>query len=364
MNRLYSLEINVTKECNFACSYCFEGAHCRDTGDISDRVDDIKKTVSTLFADEWFNDNFGLINLIFWGGEPTLRPDILKSFVDEYKDDDRVTFLMYSNGSRPDVILDIFEDVKDKFEVQISYDGQPIHDIRRKDIAGAPTSARAREAIKVLHEAGFATMVKSTIKTEDFKYFVEAWEDIKSLGEELGEYVGYSPTIEHKKDFDASDLVGFEKILKVWVKKEMEFYEEHGRFNLTWTDGNKTQCKLFQEGMFVDVDGGLYYCHGCPYEDECENLWFGDISDDNLTDVVKNHYKMFEPRHVDACEKCTASVCLNCNVVKYINSNKEEFIDRWYDFTSAPTLCDFYRLFGKYNEVLRRLLRRKQDGEM
>ena len=141
MNKPYTLEINVTKECNFACSYCFEGAHCRQTEDVADRVDDIKKAVSDMFADDWFNENFGLVRITFWGGEPTLRPDILQSFVDEYLEDERVGFLMYSNGSRPDIIKEIFEPVKERFEVQISYDGQPIHDLRRKDIAGAPTSA-------------------------------------------------------------------------------------------------------------------------------------------------------------------------------------------------------------------------------
>ena len=359
MSNAYTLEVNVTKECNFACSYCFEGAHCREFTDISERVDDVKVAIKTMFDDGWFNETFGSILIVFWGGEPVLRPDILRSFVDEYKDDERIAFLMYSNGTTPEVIIDIFDCVKKKFEIQISYDGQPIHDMNRPDLMGEPTGAGAREAIKKLKDAGFTTLVKSTLRTSDMKYMPEVWDDFKSFGEELGEIIQYSPTIEHKKNFNTKDMEGYEIALKKIVLKELEFFKEHGQFLLAWVDGDKRQCTLYQVGCFVDVDGGLYYCHGCPYENECGNLWFGDISDDNLIDIMKNNYMRFKPREAEACEQCTASTCLNCNVVKYINSDMDDFIDRWYDYTCVPVLCDYYKLFGKYNEVLRRLIRRE-----
>lgn len=273
------------------------------------------------------------------------------------KDGTRIAFLMYSNGSNYEKVIDIFEPVKRKFEIQISYDGQPIHDLRRKDIAGAPTSARAREAIRELKKAGFTTLIKSTLKTEDSKYLPEVWDDFNSLREEI-EDIRYSPTIEHKKDFDPNDLVDFENSLKKLVLKEKDFYRENERFLWSWIDATKSQCTLFRVGLFVDVDGGLYYCHGCPYEDECGNLWFGEIGDPELLNMMKNNYMMFKPRTVNECKNCVATMCLNCNVVKYINSNMDEFIDRWYDYTCVPTLCEYYKLFGKYNEVLRRLLRR------
>lgn len=358
MSDAFTIEVNVTKECNFACSYCFEGAHCRELTDISGRIDDIKAAIEKMFADDWFNEVFGSVLIVFWGGEPTLRPDILRSFVNEYKDDERVAFLMYSNGTTPEVVVDIFEPVKNKFEIQISYDGQPIHDMNRPDLTGTPTGARAREAIKILKDAGFTTMVKSTLRTSDMKHLPEVWDDIKSFGEEIGQFIQYSPTIEHKKDFDPNDMVNFEASLKKIVLKEVEFYKEHGQFLLSWVNGDKRQCTLYQVGFFVDVDGGLYYCHGCPYENECGNLWFGDIAEDNLIDIIKDNYEKFKPREAKDCELCPASMCLNCNVVKYINSDKDDFIDRWYDYTCVPVLCDYYRLFGKYNEVLRRLIRR------
>jgi sulfatase maturation enzyme AslB (radical SAM superfamily) len=348
----------VTKECNFACSYCFEGEHCRQIEDIKDKVDDIKTAISNLFEDEWFNEKFGSILLVLWGGEPTLRPDILQSFVDEYKDDERVAFMMYSNGSRPDIIMDIFEPVKEKFEVQISYDGNPIHDKNRKNMLGGSTSTLAREAIRRLKKEGFKTLVKSTLRTSDIKHMVEVWDDFKSLSIENNELINYAPTIEYKKDFDPKDLEDFEDVLKKIVVREAEHFKEHGKFLFAWVDGAKKHCNLFQEGLFVDVDGGLYYCHGCPYESECGQMWFGDITDDCLTDYMKDNYMKFRPRENKACEQCIASTCLNCNVVNYINSDMDEFIDRWYDFECTPVLCDYYKLFGKYNEVLRRLLRR------
>ncbi|MCK5139807.1 MAG: hypothetical protein KAQ85_08200, partial [Thermodesulfovibrionia bacterium] len=68
----YNLELTVTDECNFACTYCFEGEECQKTTTL-DCVDDIFSAIEKMFQSDWFNETFEGVKIGFWGGEPTLR---------------------------------------------------------------------------------------------------------------------------------------------------------------------------------------------------------------------------------------------------------------------------------------------------
>lgn len=361
MNK-FSFEINVTKQCNFACSYCFEGNHCDDYDDVESHLLRIFTMIDQLLSDDWWNEHHDKMDIVFWGGEPTLKPHIIKEVVGRYKDNDKVTFMMYSNGYLVDDIVDTFVDIKDKFHIQVSYDGNPVHDINRKHKNGQITSTVVKDNIRKLVENDINVTLKSTIKLSELHLFDEAWQDIKDFGTEVGHFFRYSPTIEYYGDVSLEHLRPFEDALKRYVKKELDNVKNGNTPVLGWLGGGKNKCGFFTSGMFVDVDGGIYYCHGCSYVDDSEVFKFGDINDQNIIDKLKDNKNRLSPQYNNTCDMCTATVCLSCNVSKYINSNKDSFVERWNDYTCQQNLCEYYKLFGKYDEVLRRLLRRMKDA--
>ena len=357
--RKFSFEINITKQCNFECTYCFEGNHCELTNDIGQHLPLVFKRIDELLYDEWWGDNYDIMNIVFWGGEPTLRPLIIKEIVDRYRKNEKVHFMMYTNGYMVDSVIETFSDIKNRFEIQVSYDGNPIHDINRKHKNGELTSAAIKTNVKKLVDEGMEVSLKSTIKIEELKYFDEAWEDIKNISIDMDFPFRYAPTLEYHDETPTEYFDEFEDSLKRYVKKEAMSLKEGNMPYLSWLDSNKNKCAFSTAGMFVDIDGGIYYCHGCSYVEDPKDFKFSYLEDDDFLDKVKDNREKFTPVYNYECDMCIATACLSCNVSKYINSSKEDFFDKWNDYTCQTDLCKYYKLFGKYNEVLNRIIRRK-----
>ena len=157
----YTMEITITDECNLRCTYCFEGDACQKTTTL-DCVDDIFIAIDKMFKDQWFMDTFMGIRIGFWGGEPTLRPDILKRFADRYNTNNLIQFHIYTNGVDISELMDIFKDYKEKIKIQVSYDGKRINDIKRLTKNNTPSTDIVRANIYELHEKGYRVSIKST----------------------------------------------------------------------------------------------------------------------------------------------------------------------------------------------------------
>ncbi len=266
---------------------------------------------------------------------------------------------MYSNGYIVDELIDIFNGIEERLNLQISYDGNPIHDKQRLHRNGGLTSDTIKNNVKKLLESGIKPSLKSTIVLSDLKHFDEAWQDIKDFGLETGHLFRYSPTIEYHDGETPLDFLGeFEDSLKRYVKKELHNIKDGNKPVLGWLGNDKSKCGFTTSGLFVDIDGGIYYCHGCSYVEDPSVFRFSELGDINLIEKLKSNKEDFRPVYNQTCDMCIASVCLGCNVVKYINSSKDGFFDRWNDYTCQENLCEYYKLFGKYDEVLKRLTRR------
>jgi sulfatase maturation enzyme AslB (radical SAM superfamily) len=184
---IFHVDITLTDDCNFSCKYCFERG-CFNTHKFND-LDLFTKRMDELLSSSFFNNNYKILNIGFWGGEPTLNPDLLKLIVDKYWSDDKVKFFLFSNGYEIDSVLDLMIAHKDKillgghpkFCTQISYDGMPVHDINRPLRGGKLTSSVVRNNILRLNELKIPSTIKSTITPETFKYLFLAYKDILDI---------------------------------------------------------------------------------------------------------------------------------------------------------------------------------------
>ena len=162
-------------------------------------------------------------------------------------------------------------------------------------------------------------------------------------------------TLDYYKVYDEEKYFNYLKSSLIKIsKKEVGFYKDNKTFLLSWFKRNKLDCGVGKGMSCVDIDGNIYYCHGCISLDENnKHFCFGNIKEKNLINKIKDNYYKFKGEAViDECQKCEATICLRCNVVKYINSKKEDFFDRFYDYTSQPVLCKYYKIIGKINRAL------------
>lgn len=171
ITRIY---INLTNRCNSDCMYCF--AHTQRTGIDLDYNRVISLLPSILMK---CGKN---ISICFFGGEPTLRFDLITqiiSYIESEFSDLHITYDMVTNGI--ELSYDKMRFIKDQFDgLTISIDGNytymlnnRIHDKRKLD----RVYENVREACKVFDQ----TSIRATI-TEGTKDLVDSYQFFKSLG--------------------------------------------------------------------------------------------------------------------------------------------------------------------------------------
>lgn len=368
--RSFSFEVTLVEGCNWRCEYCFEGED-KITGKkhlLNKDPNTLIQSIKSVLDDPWFDETFDGMNIDFWGGEPTLNLPLMKRIFDEFIDDERVKFFLYTNGSRIHKLLSIIWPLKDrkskagsKLFIQISYDGKVIHDIRRLDSKGKATSSIAVGAMDTLFYYGFTFQLKSTIMPKDFGLLSEAWDDILLLRNKYGNLINFAPTIDYYNVvFKDKYLEALEKSLLKIAKKEYYFFKEHKDFLLVWFQkAGKKLCGSGKTMCAVDIDGNIYFCHGCIYGGANKDLTFSNIfKDSNLLDGIKRNYASLKSFHYeDECERCIATACIRCNYTKYLRSDKDNFMDKFYDYTNQPELCKYYKLIGKIDRALQKVIR-------
>lgn len=355
-----SIEITVTNACSFRCHYCFESEFKDGCNFVSDNSNELIQRLRKLMRSAKINEIADEFYLNFWGGEPTLNYDLIYKIVDEFADDENVTFFVYTNGSRIRQMLPSLMRGGSKFSVQVSYDGCPIHDKRRRSVNDKPTSQIVLGGMDLLQQYNIPFTLKGTIIYEDFKYIDQAWDDFYNLRQRYGDNIFYSLTVDYHnvyfEDFKSTIEQGLIRV----AKKEYKFYLENGYFLSNIFSDKKRTCNT--ANMFaIDTDGNMYPCHGGIYSDD--NLTFGNLFDNDYIDkIVNNHDRfIYERTENEECSNCIALACTRCNVKKFELSEKTDFIERWTDFTSQKSLCDYFKLCGKIGRGLHLALQDSQQ---
>ncbi len=373
MDREYHVDINVTRECQFQCSYCFID---RNGKKEFTEYDNFKKFIDKLIASKFFNDNYDLLCINFWGGEPTIKAPEIVNTINDLQHYDNVRFFIFSNGYDVhgylrDALLTYKKakvGVHPKVCIQISYDGAPIHDMYRKS-NGKETSKAVLDTIYWLDVNRIPYVIKSTIRADAFKYMYDAYMDIKKLASELtgtGFYknINYFPTIDYysteKYNEDEmkqySDALGM-SLVKI-AAEEAKNPLPQGYF-FKWFTPNRAICASGQHMIAVDTDENIYVCHGCLYGDAKDKHLIGNINNDSIIEELERVSKYFGTDIEDEgeCATCDVEFCLRCNQAKFEQSKKHKYLEKWRDYTDQPNLCRFYKINSKVKKGLD-LLRR------
>lgn len=141
-NNIHHMVLQVTQSCNLTCSYCpyannTNGELQRNHANKHMNFDIAKKAIDYLI-DHSSNENE--LTISFYGGEPLIKFDLIKSIVSYVKKvaiGKRIEFNMTTNGTlMNDEIIDYLVD--NSFEVFFSIDGpSKIHDVNRKNRDGS-----------------------------------------------------------------------------------------------------------------------------------------------------------------------------------------------------------------------------------
>lgn len=359
---LYCIEITTTQRCNFRCSYCFENnSQLNLSNNLEKDFPLLIKRIDDLLNSDWFKNGFDGLEICFWGGEPTINFKMIKKILDKYKDNKMVYFFIYSNGTFPKRLFKMFEELKDqpkpprvnKFRFQISYDGNPIHDMCRRTVSNKPSSQTVIKNVEWLINKGLKINLKATCPIEYIKYIPDCWDDINNLYKKYEKNISYALTLDYHQKLSSDDIKEAEKALIKVAKKEYKFHKEHNHFLSNIFLENRRLCSSGRNMMAIDVDGKSYLCHGAIYCDKKEDFQYTSIYDNNFTKKIKEMYELIPiPEEDKVCENCVALMCLKCNIIKYTYSKKTGFIEKFHDFLSQPDHCEYYKIAGRIGRGL------------
>lgn len=365
----FTLEITTTALCNMGCTYCFEGAKT-NTQRLDDKVDVVKKRIYEFLDSDFFKDNYEILNLSFWGGEPTLNGNLIVDIITEFQHLDNVNFHIYTNGYNRKRLDDVLDKVDvSKLAIQISHDGKEIGDKFRVTHSGKPTSDQVVENIEYFARKGIKVSLKSTIPLKSMKGLHRTWLDFKDLYDKLNSIgpnitVSYAPTIDYVEDIPKENLEELiqnfrSEMIKI-AAEEIKFIKEHGHHLCSWFNGSdsKNHCTSGAHMHAIDVDGNSYACHGSLYSPNKELMKGGNIMEDDFINRVETMSKKYQTPIKDVsdiCKGCVATTCMICPVSSLDNSKKEDYFDRWTD-RWVNNMCGFFKAFGEIDRSVQAYL--------
>jgi len=374
--RIYSIDLTLTDDCNFNCSYCFE--HGYFNKNYFDKLDLFFKRMNDLLESKFFTGSYDILGIGFWGGEPTLHESAIRKVVSYYSNDNRVKFFIYSNGSNIDNYMDLLEEFSTKsisghpkLCIQMSYDGIPVQDICRKTKGGKLTSNLVRDNIIKLYSKNIPTVIKSTITPETFKYLPQTRRDILDLvevssGKNFFRSTNYFPTVDyyHLDQYTPEEMEQYYKELHKSLieisREEIDYFKRNNTFFFSWFTPNKAICCAGRDMVCINWDGNIFKCHGSVYENGSGDHYVTNLDDDLFIEHLEKSKCLHSSNFSylpDACKTCEATFCLKCNPVKFNGSKKDLYIEKWRDYTNQPRLCKIYKTNGKIVLATRELLK-------
>lgn len=348
-----NLDINVTSTCNLGCKYCSEG-HNPDMPDLA-KIENSKTDVKTQEIINFISkirekNKDEKITISFWGGEPMMNMDYCLSLMLFYKDDTNINFFFYTNGTYIKKYKDSIKNInsllgRNRFEIQISYDGKEINDIERLTKNNKSTSEVVKEAFEICTEIGVRVKFKSTVTPRTFKYMYESFLDIISVNGSDN----YFPTPDSFNDYDKNKSEEYFADLKLSLSKIAKYIYENKLplETFAWFRNNKDLCSAGINYFSINLDGKLSPCHGTMY-DEFNDHELGDIKDLDILDEMSKSSEKFKSllTHMnDDCVGCETLYCMKCPAGSYnVPSTLETVKFKESDFTNNPYSLSNYDL--------------------
>lgn len=344
--------LELTQNCNFRCSYCCYGGNYEGNRNHSSKVmsDEALDEAISFIAKHRVPER--RLNIVFYGGEPTLYTDKIKYFVERAKGilPQDTDYTISTNGSR--LLEDNFIDwcVEHNFTLNISYDGTPQSELKRINKNGSNTQQQVLsilEQIKTVNPEYWDSKVNILVTLPEIhhlKTLAIEWSRTWVLRGKAPYLIsGVSPC--KLSDYEINE----EETMSV-MRDLMDFYA-HNRDNLfakTYFDllctptldrpifplpdnHSPLVCLPFNNRCFIDADGQLGIC-----EKTSDKLRIGDVSNgwdyDKVNEAVSY---MAEQRKVR---------CADCELFRFC---KTCFTNFYYDAERWKADCEWQKCWNR-----------------
>jgi radical SAM protein with 4Fe4S-binding SPASM domain len=316
--KLLSLDIELTKLCNFSCVYCYAAPGERQEDEL---------TVAEIFAVIDEARTLGLKTVTFTGGEPLLDDKYFP--VARYAREGDLSILLFTNGSRiTREVAKALMELKVSPCVKLDSLSEKVQD-HMAGVSGA--YHQIMSGIENLTAAGFTTeypslAINATACRENISELPDLWSWARQQG--------ISPSLTRLQLMGRaqarSDLMLTASDLQELFRTLSEIDKQYGYFwepLIPWHSGKA--CRRHFIGCFIDSQGNVQPCSGVP-------LQAGNVRACSLKEIVSTSEIFKQARKIDrevggACSNCAHNAeCYGCRSIAYFSGK---------GFTGADPLC-------------------------
>ncbi|MCX6249618.1 MAG: SPASM domain-containing protein [Bacteroidetes bacterium] len=304
----------LTTKCNLHCNYCYSITQNKPLSiGIQSPVEIIKKRLIK-------EKKYIVVN--FFGGEPSLEMDTIKSTVEYLRTiKDKLIYLRIStNGTLSKDNLTFLID--NNFHIAVSSDGLPDES---SNLSKRRVAVKVEETIKFLVKKNAIFSIRCTITTENLFTLPETVKYWKSLGVKLAHIEPYHPT---GTDTNEMILLPSIKDYLTYFKKAIDVAEQNNLLVSTgaymnlltpsnyFCTGGSSRFKVF------NPDGSISSCYRVQsYESPNKNFIIGNWKENTIKDDFNNLPALSEHtiNNMETCNFCKyrfvcAGGCLNRNL--------------------------------------------------
>jgi sulfatase maturation enzyme AslB (radical SAM superfamily) len=311
-NKINRLAIKLYSGCNMNCDYCFQSFNEKYSPKEFKEYDLLYEFLKSLPLGDH-------IIVTFCGGEMTLRPDLIEKCEKkvfkklEREFDVTFTYSMISNGTNPNVMLEMFDKkLLDPENCHISWDG--LYSISKSRKCPQFSDESMKRNIKHIGESIYGNKVSivhaltpTTINhlAESFQYCLD--NNLTSFG--------YYPI--HEAFYDDDFHIVFREQLEKLYQMVLECYRKHIDINFFNLELVKLEnqperfftCKKLGENLYINALGEVY---PCIYFGDNHLYRFGSIKD-GLDETVMKAF-MNDYLHYPKCDykNCKCTMCGEC----------------------------------------------------
>ena len=329
----------VTEFCPLRCEYCY----IKDRATMNEFPYEWMEKVKRLFT------CFNKPRIVFFGGEPLVKVDLIKKIVENYSND--FQFQVVTNGcvNFHKFMDEVYEPYRDNFDVQISWDGNTT---TRPFVNGDKTYESVYSNIIEELEKGRILVGRAVLNEQSVKCFYQTFDTYRTLNRKYK--FGGDFTIAHQPSFEesyAKDL--YEQTKMVFQSIKEDFHKDERIYIPDILLKIVTNMIEQKEVISCDIgthvvikpNGDIYPCTILSQQDERFKL--GNLNTTVDTEIIT------DLRYKARCQKECAfkSLCDGgCRYERIIN-----FPNNWKCEVCSHS-CDIYEaLYNAANEFLESL---------
>ena len=287
---LNGLYLNMTKNCNLKCIYCFAATR-EEKGSCHLGIADYKKILNSVK-----NLCRAKMNIVFTGGEPLLSENTIP--VAEYAKELGYSARLLTNAtlineSNARELASIFE----LFKISIDGSSEKVHDHYR----GKGSYKKTMRAIELLKSYNANVQVAMTVTRENVA-------DISAMNKKWGEMLTYQPLFplgRAKNNSNTNALSGNEYYEALCVNEKINPYSDiENIVNAHKSNNSIMKCSLGDGELSISCTGDVYPCQLLHNE----NFYLGNVHEKNLEEIYNSEknakFKFHTVKCIDKCKTC------------------------------------------------------------